>query len=238
MSLKDDPTTKTDEGEFRVTYEKSSWESGDLRPEHYFACTATGTDGTTIDYNQNYLDGITEKQAIEYDVGLNQTIRVNTTADEVFQHDIGRDVDDMINALEDTISMETTVNKLQSMVDSGSYSGTDLDTLNDQLAAAEKAFTLLKENTQKVFESGISKMQSHLDTVNYAVTQNGTRSQQLELITNRLMNQKTNFETLQSDNEDVDISEVAIQLSSAELTYNAALMATSKILQTNLMNFI
>ena len=33
-------------------------------------------------------------------------------------------------------------------------------------------------------------MQGHLDTVNLASTQNGTRSQRLELISNRLMSQK------------------------------------------------
>lgn len=52
------------------------------------------------------------------------------------------------------------------------------------------------------------------------------------------MSQKTSFETLQSDNENVDLADVAIQLSGAELTYNAALMATSKILQTTLVSYL
>ena len=38
--------------------------------------------------------------------------------------------------------------------------------------------------------------------------------------------------------EDVDITEVAIELSSAELTYEAALMATGKVLKNTLLNFI
>lgn len=58
------------------------------------------------------------------------------------------------------------------------------------------------------------------------------------MITTRLMSQKTNFETLESENENVDITEVAIQLSSAELTYEAALMATGKIMKTSLMDYI
>ena len=53
-----------------------------------------------------------------------------------------------------------------------------------------------------------------------------------------MQNQKTTFETLKSENEDVDITEVAIQLGSAELTYEAALMATGKVVQTTLLNFI
>ena len=66
----------------------------------------------------------------------------------------------------------------------------------------------------------------------------GTRSRKLSLIKNRMENQKTTFDTLKSDNEDVDITEVAINLNSAELTYNAALMATGKVTQSTLINYI
>lgn len=245
MELSDNPVTSYNEGEIRVTYEKTKWENNDLRPEHYFACKTPkeGNDltvGDNIEYNQSYLEGISDedKQTIEYDVGLNQRIRVNTTADEVFTHDISRDVEDMIKAMEDTVAMEKQVNKLKKMLETADTANGDYDTIQKQLAAAEKAFTFLNEKTQQMFENGISKMQKHLDAVNFAVTENGTRGQKLELISNRLMSQKTNFETLKSENEDIDITDVAIKLSSAELTYSSALMATGKVLQNNLMNFI
>ena len=106
MTTKDDTTTSVvDEGEIRVSYEKSNWQKGDLRPEHYFACEST--DGTkTISYNSSYLDGKVDRQSIEYDVGFNQTIRINSTADECFQHGIGREVDDLVTALQDVVDME------------------------------------------------------------------------------------------------------------------------------------
>ena len=77
-----------------------------------------------------------------------------------------------------------------------------------------------------------------LDKVNEATTNCGTREKKLDLIKNRLMSQKTNFETLESENENVEITDVALQLKGAELTYQAALMSTSKILQTSLMHYI
>ena len=52
------------------------------------------------------------------------------------------------------------------------------------------------------------------------------------------MDQKTTFEELKSTNEDVDIAETAVKLQSAEMTYNASLMATSKIMKTSLMDYI
>lgn len=240
MALKNNPETKVNEGEIRIVYQKKDWQKDDLKPEHYFACTKMAVPNVgDIVYNEKYLDGIEEKQAIEYDVGLNQRIRVNTTADELFTHDIRRDVDDMIAAMEESVTLEKMAAKLSTMIEEEKYADAgELEILEYQLAATRKALTFSKEKTQKLYEGCITKMQGHLDTVNLATTQNGTRSQRLELISNRLMSQKTNFETLKSENEDADITEVAIQLSSAELTYNAALMATGKVLQNSLMNFI
>ena len=241
MSMQDDIGTASNEGEIRIQYQKEHWTGNDLRPEHYFACE-TEKEGKTITYNGDYLQGISdeEKQIIEYDVGLNQRIRVNTTADEVFTHDINRDVEDMIRTMEDTVAMQKQVEELKKMLETAQNANKedDVEILEKQLAAAEKAFTFLNEKTQKMFEGGITKMQKHLDAVNFAVTENGSRGQKLELISNRLMSQQTNFETLRSENEDIDITEVAIKLSSAELTYSSALMATGKVLQNNLMNFI
>lgn len=238
MHQKDIPSTTYNEGEIRLNYKKKNWEDTDLRPEHYFACS-TQIDNKPVEYNQDYLKGISdeEKQTIEYDVGLNQRIRVNTTADEVFTHDISRDVEDMIKSMEDTVAMQKQVEKFKKMLEENEDPALT-ETLENQLAAMEKAYTFLNEKTQQMFESGITKMQGHLDAVNFAVTENGTRGQKLELISNRLMSQKTNFETLRSENEDIDITDVAIKLSSAELTYSSALMATGKVLQNNLMNFI
>lgn len=240
MATKDDPaTSNVNEGEIRVTYEKSEWNKGDLRPEHYFACTTDPNDADKkIEYNQDYLtstEGST--QIIEYDVGFNQSIRVNSTADECFQHGVGREVDDLVRALENTISMEKVVGELEGLLEEKKGTA-DEAVIQTRLDAANKAYTLLKESTQKLFEQGITTMQGYLDDANLAVTNNGTRGQKLALIENRMQTQKTTFETLKSENEDIDIADVTIQLTSAELTYEASLMATGKVLKNTLLDFI
>lgn len=242
MANKDNVNTVFDESSILVSYQKTNWEKDDLKPEHYFTCTDMTSDNLSeyVTYNAAYIipGEEVEKQVIEYDIGMNQTIRVNTTADEVFTHAIGRDVDDLVNAMQDVVDMEGTVARLEAMLEDDKYNDDEKAVIQNQLDAANKAFTQLSEKAQKMFEAGITKMQNHLDTANLAVTNCGTRSKTLELIETRLMSQKTNFETLESENENVDITEVAIQLSSAELTYEAALMATSKIMQTSLMDYI
>jgi len=228
--------------EIRVTYEKNSWKEGDLRPEHYFACISTEIkeDGSTkeINYNPEYLDGVGNRQIIEYDVGYNQRIRINTLAEDVFQHTLKRNVDDLDKAVKELMEIQRIVEDMRGVL-AGLSEGTPEHTLvQKQFDAARKAYDFVRENVHRMFENSITVMQKALDDINVAVTDSGTRSARLDLISNRLLSQKTTFEVLRSENEDIDIAEVAIKLTSTELSYNAALMATGKIMQTSLMNFI
>ena len=229
------------ETEIRMNYKKSKWEVGDLRPEHYFACEGTTTKNgvtKTVSYNEEYLEGKKEKQSIEYDVGYNQKIEVNTTADEVFNHNLDRDVDDLVTALASLEKIESTRTDLKKVL-SGLDEGTeDYKKVQIKLEAADKAFSYIRENIHDLMQHTITSTQQYLNDTNVAITDNGTRESRLDLISNRLMDQQTTFKTLQSENEDVDIADVTIQLTSTKLTYDAALMATGKIMQTSLMNYI
>ena len=234
-NLSDKVTTDT---EISITYGKDSWKNGDLRPEHYFTCEATVTkDGQTENKVFN-KDADVNSQIIEYDVGYNQKIRVNTLASEAFTHSIDRDIDDLENALASLTEINSTVEDLKALKKTLSEGTADYETVERELAAAQKAYDYVRENIHSMFEGTITSVQNYLDSTSVAVTDNGARSSRLDLVSNRLMEQKTTFQTLQSENEDVDISEVAIQLTSTELTYEAALMATGKIMQTSLMNYI
>ena len=249
MATKDDATTgDKKESEIRVTYQKTEFMAEDLRPQHFFSCAsmngskdASGnfvveTD-SLIRYNETYLDPTRERQSIEYDVSFNTSIRVNSTADECFKLGIGREIDDLIDTMQAVVDLETLISDIKKKISVTTNAG-DLKTLNNQLDAANKAYTYQKDIAQKRFEGGITAMQGYLDDTSLAITNNGTRSSKLELIDSRLQNQKTTFETLQSENEDIDITEVAIGLESASVTYEAALMATSKIMQNTLLNYL
>lgn len=244
-SMVDNPLTQgADEGEIRITYDKSDWNKGDLNPVHYYACstmteTTTGTPPVTtrnedIAYNGGWQTGDFEPQVIEYDVGFNQRLRVNTTADECFNQSIGRDVDELIKMVEEVSAIEGVVDTLKKKVDADP---TDTDAA-DALKAAEKAFTLMKDKMQKMFSGNITNFQTYLDRANNAVTNCGTRDARLDLVKSRLTSQLTTFDNLASENENADTTQLAIELSSAELSYEAALLATGKIVQTTLLNFL
>lgn len=241
QGVKDDITTDANEGEIQITYKKTNFDKTDLRPEHYFYCEvpADNAAGKMV-YNEGLLAGKTDdltKQAITYDVGFGQEIQVNTNASEVFTHDIKRDVEEMIACVEDVIKMEETIKTLENKIAATTDEG-EKTQIQGVLDAANKAKTFLEDKMQKTFEAGITKTQGYLDRANTAMTTIGNRSARVELVGNRLSSQQTSFEQLTADNDDADITEVAVQLSSVEMTYEAALMATGKISQTTLLNYI
>ena len=241
QSAKDDPATAANEGEIRITYSKTNFTKSDLRPEHYFYCEtpADNVAGKMV-YNEGFLDGKTDdltKQSITYDVGFGQEIQVNTNASEVFTHDIKRDVEEMIACVEDVIKMEDTVATLEKKLAS-TTDETEKANIQSVLDAANKAKSFLEDKMQKTFESGIAVTQGYLDRANTAMTTIGNRSSRVELVENRLSAQQSSFKELTADNDDADDTETIIQLKSVEMTYEAALMATGKISQTSLLDYI
>lgn len=230
--------------EIRISYDKSEWKTDDLDPVHYFY-TERYTDTRDADdpliYNEEKLTapkGNVAKQIIEYDIGSNQTIRVNTTADEIYTHNMGRDVGEVKALLEEYDSLEKAYDTVNSLIQSGKYEGTDLDTLNKQLDALDKARALSKATLQERCEGLQTIFKGYTNQATLIRTDVGSRESRLKLIQNRLSAQQTNFQELVSDNEDADVTELAIQLKSVELTYEAALSSISYVMKTSLLNFI
>ena len=221
----------------RVSYDKSQWAKGDLNPEHYFSCTKTVPNGNPpqIVYNTGANgENTVANQKIEYDIGYNQKVQVNTNAYECFDPNMQQD----INAIDQLENIENTLANLKKFRTKYEEGTDGYKMLSKQIAAAEKAYGYIRDDVQKRFEHAITKKQGYLDEADLAITSSGTRSARLDLAKNRLMEQKTTYESLQSENEDSDATEVTIQLKSVQLSYEAALLATSKILQTTLLNYL
>ena len=230
--------------EIRISYDKSEWKTDDIDPVHYFYAERyidTRAADDPLVYNEEKLTtpkGNVAKQIIEYDIGSNQTIRVNTTADEIYTHNMGRDVGEVKALLEEYDSLEKAYDTVNSLIQSGKYEGTDLDTLNKQLDALDKARALSKATLQERCEGLQTIFKGYTNQATLTRTDVGSRESRLKLIQNRLSAQQTNFQELVSDNEDADVTELAIQLKSVELTYEAALSSISYVMKTSLLNFI
>ena len=224
-------TDITNANNINVLYDKSSWLSGDTRPENLMKCTNID-DGVTVVYN-----GGNSSHIMQYDVGYGQTIEVNTTADEVFTTTVKRDVQDIRRLVDQMKNIKTMMGTMNSTL-SVTTDENSIASIKREIAASQKSYDYMKEELKDMFGKKITSMQAALDKANVAVTENGTRSSRLSMTQDRLKNQLTTFKTLQSNNEDIDLAETATNLSTAELIYQSSLMATSKIMKESLMNYI
>ncbi len=230
--------------ELRITYEKTNWKKNDLDPVHYFYTerTTKGKNGNdkTVKYNENFLSdpSANGKQIIEYDIGNNQSIRVNTTADEVFTHDMGRDMKEVINMLNEYDDLEQCLNTVKDMIKSEKYDGEDLTKLEQHQKALEETMTRVGDKIKKRTQELIDDCDGYFERAQMAETDCGARGSRLDLIQNRLEMQQTNFGELVSENEDADYTDLVIQLKSIGMTYEAALSSISYVMQTSLLNFI
>lgn len=229
----------------QVNYDKSSWQNGDINPVHYFKCIEEKVISEPgiyppvmrrTAYNTQREQG--RDQDIYYDVGYNQQIQVNTRADEIFTHNVQRDMDDFDHYLKQFEAIEQLQKDLTEKLKDWPVDSDEYRDLSERIEGAKKAEVYIRENIHTKFENQITKYQKYMDESRVAMTDNATRLSRLELVRNRLTDQQATFKELQNDNEGIDITEVAVELTSSELTYSAALMATGKIMQTSLMNYI
>ena len=218
-----------------IKYDKDKFDEGDLRPEHYFDCVELTGKDTIVD--PTVYDN--HNQEIKYTVGANQNIQINTNAEDVFDTQIKRELDDILRAIDDYNQAEEKVNKLKEMQqDTNTYDEEAQKKITVLLDAANKELDFYQNKLQKSYETGITSFKNFYEQANLANTNCGTIDSRLTLISNRLMEQKATVTTLASENENVDITNIAVEVKEAELVYNAALMATGKISQHSLVDYI
>lgn len=249
-------------GGISINYEKSDWQKGDLRPEHYFMCktpkdatdprTYSATYPNGIEYNYNRLDpagnpttedvtggtiqGFIE-QDLSYEIAFNQTIVINTHASDVYSHDIGRDIDELIKVTQQMVNAEDKVSRLQNLIDN-TTDEEELKKLNVTMGALKKEEALVKEKMHSMYTSAITAFKGYSDDVNKQIANLGALTARLEMTKNRVKDQKSNVKELADQNINCDLSETAIDLKNAELALEAAQLAAGKIAQQTLLNYI
>lgn len=224
-----------------VDYEKEGFSKGETRPEMYFNCT-NKTDASVVNhitYTNFDSDHNWTYQNINYAVSANQDMTINTQIHDVVSADCYRDLNELTNIVQDTIDAHTTVSNLEQIIASGDYpNDAQKAYLQDCLENAKKQVAYMDDHLQKVFGSQISHFEKYMNRVNLAITDVGTKGDQLALAENRIGNQKTTFTELKSKNEDEELSDVTIDYTSAYSAYQASLQAAGKIDDMSLLDYL
>lgn len=212
-----------------VTYVKDNFQKGDINPTHYFDCV-------------DNVSGVVYTKAaedIEYNINFSQKLKINTEASDAFDIYLGRDIDDLANAVQYVLDIEAKQAEVKKMLSQDAYSDEDSqEKLTIMQENLKKEHDLATDAMKEAYESGITKMQKYQQQVLDADSNVGTRQTRLSLTKSRLKEQQTNFTNLKSKNEDIDLEDVVVNYSAAELVYNASLTAASKVVRQSLLDFL
>ncbi len=221
-------------GAIQVDYEKTNFAKNDLRPEHYFDCTVTDL----TDEDKEPVVYTRENQQIGYEVNFKQRLTINTQGADAIQHDIGRTIDEMVNAVNEVMISQAKLDELDKMIEDDNTTPEQKKKLEEMRELVNTEYVLKTEALQSAFSNALTKIENQQDVVNVAVSDLGARYVLLQLTESRLGSEKTEFEELLSSNEDVDMVDTIIRYRSMQAIYNASLSAASQSVQTTLLDFL
>lgn len=233
-----------------IEYNKDKWQSGDLRPEHYFACEKTDSAlGKKVQYNYSEeVNKETEEktgnmipdfhnQELQVEISYNQKITINTNASEVYTPGIVRDIDDLVKITQDVVDLESKITELESDLKKAD-SETEKNEIQTKLDAVNKEYSLKKDQMQKMFSKALDIFDGYADKNNLVISAIGSLSNRLSITKDRVADQLQSFKELADGNINVSLTDAAIDLSNAELALQAAQLSASKIAQQTLLNYL
>lgn len=185
----------------------------------------TSTDGTTPTANQVKVNMDTGEMV--FGTNFAQGCRVTITS--LFTSDVEQAQEEI--SFEVNTNSDIVVNSLASQVFTAKMIK-ELDLLINRVANFDR------DDVTDFLGHGLTQLDEHIEEVLKETSRVGSKMNRLELISTRLSDDEINYKELQSDNEDVDETEAVSNLALQEMVYNAALSATSKVLQSSLLDFL
>ncbi len=216
------------------TYEKTSWNTEDLKPEHYFNCVDVALNEANPTKYPTILVYDDAGQKMEYAVGNAQSIGINTNAKDAFMTDVGRDIDELADIINNVKSAERKVEEIKGKLNDAPNN----ETLKYLKAAADKELNFFSNQMKEFIAGGITRSGEYFDQVNLASTQAGTVANRITIISDRLSANKETITEQASENENVNISDIAVEMQNVQMVYNASLIVTGKISRQSLLDYI
>ena len=181
------------------------------------------TDKKLFDENGNYNIALNEAEIFEYNIGVSETVKVNTLGGKVFG--VAK-YDDNLLSPDYTSNIEKYDEANQK--DNKPY----LIAVFDELSGA------LTKNDQEIIQESITRLQECTEQVLAVRSEVGAKMNRLDLTEKKLDVQIESVTELLSYNEDVDMAEISMQIAMAENVYISSLMTGAKVIQPTLVEFL
>ena len=165
-------------------------------------------------------------QIIQVQVGAGITVDINSLATNIYDQD---DFNGLRGGLDK--NNDPQFDRIMDFLNSPAYTGM---TEEEKLAWEKDPDNDLRGMMEQTIKT-IEDYQSKLSTQE---TDIGIRSKRVELVQKRLEDDKLNYKTVMSENEDVNIAEVMMNFNTANAAYTASLNIGMKITQITLADYL
>jgi len=196
-------------GGVNISYGIDGTFRGELNPRIFFhTIDHTTTPPTTFSQ---------DNQEIQFELGTNVHLTINTEARNAYPWQLFADMKafiDWVNGVHITDDPNMTAEEI----------------------AHENAF--FSEMLYSKFTNLMGRMDGHMQQTTTEFTALGARMERMDMISDRLMENRDTFRALRDQNENVDYLEVMMRLNATEAVFQAALQAGARISQLSLANFI
>lgn len=178
------------------------------------------------DLREETIFSSVDGQEIELEVGVNNYITINSLAPNVY-----------------TEEMYENLHYFEKVYDymSGTLSQKDTDIYFGGKSYSELSQTeaiSFDKTIRSEFESMIAKIKDYSASITEQHTNLGVRMNRIELIQGRLSDDKVNYTSLMSKNEDINYADAAMNYNVANASYQAALKTGMTITQLTLADYL
>lgn len=179
-------------------------------------------------------------EKMEYEFGTDNKMPVNSNASDIFKWELIADLDDLSIALGSVNVRTEDEIKAQLKLEMGAdYDNLKEEEISKKVAAIQAGEEkTCREVLRSRLASGAEKVKNYNEDVGLAQSELGTRMNRLELVIDRLENDKVSYTDLKTKNEGVEFEEASLNYMSQLAIYNAALSVGSKLIQKSLVDFI
>lgn len=243
-----------------ATYKKSEFMKDDVRPEMYYDCSsvnverdpATGAIVKPIKDTEPKIYKAPSDQDICYNISTSQSLKVNTLANQTINTAFSRAIDNIMQAVDDAYAAQTKLEKAEQLLSDSTLDEPTKKAYEKYKEQCSVELALKKDLIRAAFSSAITTTQRTSSGTKVAYTDGsvkrigisiaeadlGSRYSRLDLIKVRLEDQRTSITELMDSNEKVNLEEAIVNYNAAEMTYNASLSATSKVVKNSLLDFL
>lgn len=180
--------------------------------------TGYKTDEKLLDGDGKYIVPMNNDEVVVYNVGVAETVNVNTLGNKVFG----------------SVNGDGTPNYTDNVgIGAESYLFKMFENIEEALGGPAPGIP-----NPDMLQTALTDIKNAMGNILSVTAEIGAKSNRLGLTTNKLADQALNLQELLSFNEDVSLPEAYMKLSIEENVYRASLAVGAKVIQPSLMDFL